>query len=283
MRRSNCIIVLAFIASFSLAQVKSIQGSAGKLVTGHETQPSGPNHPRGDTLTNSDIIDLVAIGLGDDLVIDKIRSSSHTNFDTSVAGLKSLKAARVSDAVIRVMMNPHAVPDAPAAVAANAAAANDLPKEVGVYVMVRGNLKEIEPEIVGWQTGGVLKTLATVGFDRGHVNGKIMRSHSPLQVANPIEFIIRTPEGTSATEYQLLQLYVKGNRREFRAITGGILHASGGAERTALPFKPEKIGDRTWKIQLQNIERGEYGFLPPGISSASISASGKMYTFGVKE
>ena len=281
MRRFSWIAVLVLMSAISFAQVKSIQGSAGKLVTEHSSQPSVPKPPP-DTLTNNDVIDLVTLGLGDDLIIQKIQSSSRTSFDTSVAGLKSLKAAKVSDAVVRVMLNPHAA-SAPAA--ANLRAENDsnLPKEVGVYVMIRGKTTEIEPEIVGWQTGGVLKTLATVGFDKGHVNGKIMHSHSPLQIANPVEFIIRTPEGTSATEYQLLELYVKGNRREFRAMTGGVFHASGGAERTSREFKPEKIGERTWRIQLQNLGRGEYGFLPPGISSASISASGKMYTFGIKE
>lgn len=30
-----------------------------------------------------------------------------TSFDTSIDGLKSLKAAKVSDAVLKVMINPH--------------------------------------------------------------------------------------------------------------------------------------------------------------------------------
>jgi len=118
---------------------------------------------------------------------------------------------------------------------------------------------------------------------KGHVKGKVMHSTSPFRVTLPTELIIRTPEGTSATEYQLLRLYRKGNRREFRAMTGGVFHASGGAERTTVEFNPEKIAPRTWKVQLDHLEAGEYGFLPPGVSAASISSSGKMYTFGVIE
>jgi hypothetical protein len=34
---------------------------------------------------------------------------------------------------------------------------------------------------------------------------------------------------------------------------------------------------------MRGLPNGEYGFLPPGVFSASISASGKMYTFGVAE
>ena len=125
--------------------------------------------------------------------------------------------------------------------------------------------------------------MATLGLDKGRVNGKVMNPKSPLQLAAPVIFIIKTPEGTSATEYQLLQLDQKENRREFRATTGGVIHSSGGAERNAVAFEPERVGDRVWRIVLKGLAKGEYGFLPPGISSASLSAWGKMYTFGIIE
>lgn len=96
-------------------------------------------------------------------------------------------------------------------------------------------------------------------------------------------FVVKTPEGTSVSEYQLLRLYKKSDRREFRAITGGVFHASGGAERNAMTFRPDKIAARTWRIRLDNLGVGEYGFLPPGVSSSSIASSGKIYTFGVTE
>ena len=60
-------------------------------------------------MTNQDVKDLVAIGISSDVIIDKTRSTT-THFDTSVEALKSLKAAHVPDAVIRVMINPHADP-----------------------------------------------------------------------------------------------------------------------------------------------------------------------------
>jgi hypothetical protein len=34
---------------------------------------------------------------------------------------------------------------------------------------------------------------------------------------------------------------------------------------------------------LKDLKKGEYGFLPPGVSSASLSSSGKIYSFGVTE
>jgi hypothetical protein len=234
-------------------------------------------------ITNQEVIEMVSLGLSDDVIIDKIHTTAETNFDTSLAGLKTLKAAKVSDAVIRAMMYPHpgmTVGHAPALSTADTPA---VPWEVGVYLVVKGKLTEIEPEIVNWQTGGVLKTTITLGIVKGDKNGKVMRGNSPTQVPSPLEFLIKTPEGTSVEEYQLLRLHRKNNRREFRSVTGGILHVSGGAQRDDVPFQPEKIGNRTWKIRLKDIQDGEYGFLPPGVESESISSSGKMYTFGVIE
>ncbi len=233
-------------------------------------------------MTNQDVIDMVGIGLSDEVLIDKIHSASATEFDTSIEALKTLKAAKVSDAVIRAMIQPAPSPAA-APSAPPSAVNNGLPEEVGVYVMLKGKMTEVEPEIVGWKTGGLMKAMATGGLTKGHVNGKIMKAKSPLQTISPVEFIIKAPEGTAVTEYQLLRLDMKGDRREFRAMTGGIIHASGGAEKNSVEFQPEKIANRTWRIKLTEIKKGEYGFLPPGISSASISSSGKIYSFGVIE
>ncbi len=63
-------------------------------------------------LSNDDVIQMTSLGLSDDVIIEKIRSVAATNFDTSVGGLKLLKAAKVSDAVLKAMINPHAsLPD----------------------------------------------------------------------------------------------------------------------------------------------------------------------------
>src|SRR5260370_30932865 len=58
-------------------------------------------------VTNQDVLDMVSLGLGEDVILEKIRSAPQTDFDTSIAGLTALKQARVSDAVIRAMINPH--------------------------------------------------------------------------------------------------------------------------------------------------------------------------------
>ena len=60
-------------------------------------------------LTNQDILDILKMGLTQEVVIAKIKgSASNSNFDTSAKGLQELKAAGVSDAVILAMVQAEA-------------------------------------------------------------------------------------------------------------------------------------------------------------------------------
>src|SRR6185369_13019143 len=101
----------------------------------------------------------------------------------------------------------------------------------------------------------------------------------------PLEFLIKVPEGVAISEYQLIRLHENKNDREFRTVTGGVLHASGGANRDIVEFEGKRIANRTFTVVLpDNIGGGEYGFLPPGaIGSANSASIGKMYTFRVVE
>ena len=88
------------------------------------TRPAPPiANPQKEILTNAAIIELSQPGLGEAVITEKIRQSE-CSFDTSISGLKQLKAAKVSDTLIALMMNPNAKPapqpalaPAPAAVA----------------------------------------------------------------------------------------------------------------------------------------------------------------------
>lgn len=124
------------------------------------------------------------------------------------------------------------------------------------------------PERVNWQTGGVIKTVATGFIVKPDVNGRLRYGHSKTALAKPIQLLVRTPEGTEITEYQLICLRTHSNAREFRTVTGGILHESGGSNRDDVPFDPQRIATRTWTISLPDLEPGEYGLLPPNMNDA---------------
>ena len=128
-----------------------------------------------------------------------------------------------------------------------------------------------------------MKSVATVGVVKGDVNGRVNSDSSRNRLTLPIELLIVVPDGTAITEYQLLRLHQHSSGREFRTVTGGVFHVSGGATRDLLPFDG-MTSRRTYKVMLSGLSAGEYGFLPPGaFRSSNEASSGKIYSFRVIE
>jgi len=255
----------------------------------------------GKPLSNDDVVQMVKGGFDESTTVAAI-DAAQTNFDTSVQALMALKAAGVSEKVISAMLGATkkkaeaAKPAAPAA--APAPAANpDVPDDMGVYTKLKGSLAEVYAEVVSWKSGGVGKSMLSMGMTKGHVNATVSGPKSKLQLGTPIEFVIKCAEGVTPSEYKLLKLDEKGDRREFRAVTGGVYHSSSGIEKDAIKFDFQKIAPRTYKIALAGLKKGEYGFLPPGSGSVGGTGggasgqtvqggsmtSGKLYSFGVIE
>ncbi|MEW5977849.1 MAG: hypothetical protein AB1898_18805 [Acidobacteriota bacterium] len=255
---------------------------------------SPQSESRTKALTVDDITAMLEAGLSEELIITQLRKAAQA-FDLSVQEIVNLKKKGASDNIIKIMINPSAEITSTSSGTNTTGTSGSqgsgktddtdgLPDEVGLYVRLDGKLVEIQPEIVTWRTGGFLKAMATGGLTKGHVNGKIQRSESTLKLFPPVEFVVRCPEGVSAAEYQLLRLDKKSDRREFRALTGGIIHASSGAEKNALPFEFDKMAPRTFLVKVNDLKQGEYGFLPPGAyQSASAASLGKIYTFRIPE
>jgi hypothetical protein len=260
----------------------------------------------GKPLTNDDVVQMVKGGFDESTTISAIEAAD-TNFDTSVQALLALKAAGVSEKTITAMLAATkkkaesakgAAPASAAPAATPAATPNpDVPDDAGVYLKLKGSLAEVYAEIVDWKSGGVGKSMLTGGFTKGHVNAVVNGPKSKLQIGEPMEFVFKCAEGVTPSEYMLLKLDEKGDRREFRAVTGGVYHSSGGSEKNAVKFDFQKIAPRTYKIVLTGLKKGEYGFLPPGggsvggvgggasghtVQGGSMQA-GKLYTFGVME
>jgi len=172
-----------------------------------------------------------------------------------------------------------------AAPAASGSTPAPVVSEVGVYYNKSGSWADLAPEPVNFKTGGVLKTIGSAGIVKGDMNGHLNGIHSKTQLKTPVELLVYTQEGVAITEYQLLHLREQKDSREFRTMTGGVFHASGGATRDAMPFDSKKVAPRTYQITLTNIGSGEYGLLPPtsGDGTGTSGRIGKLYTFRVIE
>jgi hypothetical protein len=246
-----------------------------------------------EALTNDAIVKMVKAGLSESTIISLIQQQPG-HYSTKIGDLMALKEAGVPNAVIDAMV-AKASGQQPASSQAAPAQSSSQPApdpsavppvtEVGVYYKKADQWVELLPEVVNWRTGGVLKTIATAGLVSGDINGTIQGPSSRNALKTPVEILIYAPEGVAITEYQLLRLRQKSDRREFRTVTGGVLHASGGATRDLVPFEGKKIAPRMWTVILPNLGPGEYGFLAPGaVASQHASAQlGKMYTFRLLE
>lgn len=241
-------------------------------------------------MNNDAVIKLVKAGLSEDLIITTINASQGA-YDTSANGLIALKQGGASDKVISAILlktsgtGPASTPASGAAPAMGAGLPAGI-TDVGVYYKDKtGAWVAMMPELVNFKSGGVLKSVATVGVVKGDVNGHIEGTKGKYQVNFPVVLAVYVPEGTDITEYQLLHLRLNKDSREFRSVTGGVMHASGGANRDMVEYQPEKIAQRVYQITLlPGLGKGEFGLLPPSAyGSSNLSNNGKIYTVSILE
>ncbi|HXZ26998.1 MAG TPA: hypothetical protein VEG08_03255 [Terriglobales bacterium] len=249
-------------------------------------------------LTNQDVIEMVNLGLSDDVIIEKIRTADGIKFDTSVDGLKALKAAKVSDAVIKAMINPKETPAPAAAAAAPAAPADDPnlpPREIGMYWKDGTNWVTLYGQNVSQaKIGGRWAHAFSYGIASKHWNAEVQGEHSRNVVKdrNPV-FYVYVPEGMSPTDYTLLKLDKKSDHRQFEvgSIAGWGGGKSGLRESNMRGFDFVQIAPRTFKLTLvQELKPGEYGFfmgtgqaLAMGNGTEGGNAQGRIYDFQIPQ
>jgi len=232
-------------------------------------------------LTSDDLIQMKKANFDDQMVVNAIAADG-VSIDTSVRGLMALKSAGVSDKVINAVL----AAATPKTSAPNAADEQDksVPDEIGAYVIEKDSLTLLPVEIVNVKTAGVLGMAFTYGLKKAKVQGTVSGSKSSTQLTTPVTLVLRCPDGTAPSEYQLVPLDPKKDSREFTEAKAGITGESGGVNKEAITMKFEKVARNTYKATLTNLRNGEYGILAPGaLASANGASSGKLYTFGVIE
>jgi hypothetical protein len=236
-------------------------------------------------LTNETIIKLAKAGLSDDLILQTIVSQPG-QYSTDADSLLTLKEAGVSDRVITGMINKarrrlSPMPDSSTAAAVSGPITLSPVNEIGLYYKDRdGKWIQMESELVHIESGGFIKSTATRGIIKPDQNGRVNGPTSRLTLQPPIEFLIYTPDGSESDEYDLVRFRLHSDRREFRILTGGIIHSKGGADRDEVPFSPTKVAPRTYQFTVDaKVGGGQYGILPPGTGNRT--NGGKIYTFGI--
>lgn len=247
-------------------------------------------NPKKEILTNASIIELAQLGLGEAVISEKIRQSE-CGFDTSMSGLRQLKAAKVSDTIISLMMNPNAKATPPAlAQLAVAKPASPAPTTVNNNAGLRdseGHTVPLPPDKGAYLWDGKTLTLLTqsqvpstgvnVGRAIGSVFNPFMKNKVELQLigvnakasfAHSQPLIIVSGLGDvipGVPSYRLL--YVKqGGMRKDRRILG--TYDIGGFGTIAMveneiPCEIKKVSEGIYAIKpTKPLPDGEYGFVP---------------------
>ena len=239
--------------------------------------PAKPVDPA--MMDNDSVIRMVKAGLGTELIVQTVNTQPG-KYALDADSLIALKKADVPESVITAMMNRarRQITNVPVEQVVLAEV-----NEPGVYYKDgHGRWTLMETEIVHVKSGGFIKNTVSDGIIKTDRNGVVHGRESKLLVPRPVEFMIYTPEGVTAEEYDFVRFRLNSKDREFRTLTGGIIHSTGGADRDEVPFKPVKTAPHTYTFTLsKDTPGGEYGILPPG--TGNVTNGGKIYTFAISE
>jgi hypothetical protein len=272
------------------------------------SKPTPAKPPQQDeVLNNAAVIELKGLGLGESLIVDKIKTS-RCDFDVSINGLKQLKAAAVPDAVISAMLA--AKPGGPAngAVAIEPPADPDDPKsphEAGIWLCIddsgKTKMKKLEPSVYSQaKTGAGL----FMQFGATMKSRAVIRSaHAETETTNrrpAFYFYFEKAESglgdtrnsaTSPNEFILAQFEVKQKDNQ-RSLVMGQLNAysggqSGADSKSVRSISFDKLAPGIYKVtSKEDLANGEYGFFYGGNSAMGAygagASGGKVFDFAVR-
>lgn len=242
----NICATLSFVILVAVAAV----GQQSALVSG------------GEKLTNQDIIGMVSLGLSDDVVIGKIHASQNTDFDTTLDGFKALKAAKVSDAVIKEMLQPKTVAAAvllpTPAKPQRIGAISDMPDRMGVYYKApTGN----------WTALEILMPFGNIAgsFDYGYRGAE-----APIRISErkPVFFV-----QDHGTRTQIWKIFLLDKKKDYRQLWSGLFSGGKNAKHVR-DVVVTKISDQVFSVTpAADLVDGEYVLNMGGV--------GETFDFGI--
>ena len=275
------VALLAMLACSLKAPAQQHTTEPPQILEGPQAAGTAPGRPPEPALMDNDSVTRMhTAGLTDDLILQTINTQPG-RYETTPDALIALKKAGLSDAVLSAMANKQRRQLTGAA--APTPVVISPVDEIGVYYKDKnGQWQPMESEVVHIKSGGFIKNTLSDGIIKVDHNGVVDGRESRLLLPRPIEFLIYTPDGVTGSEYDLLQFRLNSKNREFRVLTGGVIHSTGGAKRDEVPFKTVRIAPHSYTFSVgRDTPGGEYGILPPG--TGNVTNGGKIYTFAISE
>jgi hypothetical protein len=248
-----------------------------------------------EKLTNASVIEMHKLGLGDSVVVEKIKNSA-CSFDVGLDALKQLKDAGISDTIIQAMIAAaSATKPATAATVGTATGDPNDPQaahETGIWLCQqldgKNKMSMLAPNTFDQvSTGG--------GFGVGFGGTAKMRSvlqgiHADLQitVSKPVFYFYFDKSGSSlssaakvATDPSDFVLVEMEMHKQQRRLEIGKINLGGSkqglSEKTMRAMQSEKVADGIYKVTPQgDLKDGEYAFVYKANTSV-----GKVFDFGI--
>jgi len=249
-----------------------------------------------EILNNASVIELQGLNLGDPVIIGKIKTSK-CNFDTSLGGLKDLKAAKVSPAVIEAMLaTKSATTPAAAAPAVSGDVNNPLaPHPGGVWLLQEVNGKKTMTRIEYFRPAMANKV--------GGYNPWTGMSHEQFVYLSGTKAKLDLPDrrpvfyfyfvtgqqfssqggsfeflnAQSPEEFMLTRFQIKDGQRQLSISKGNAWYQSRGLNKSIRGFEAEKVADGIYKVAFKkDLANGQYAF-----SSANGQGYGQCFPFGI--
>jgi hypothetical protein len=245
-----------------------------------------------ETLNNAGVVALKQAGLGESVIINKIKASK-CDFDISTDALKKLKEGGLSDDLINVMIAtaaPSVVTTPPKVVAAVVSNDPNASHEPGIWLYQElggeHRMVKLKPQPSGQSSGWNKKSRAV-----------LYGAAAVLQISGNYSFYYYeeakqegafAPPTLTADDFVLAKMEVRQEKNTRRLAVGkeGFFGGkSSGLDPTAyVPVKVEKISDGIFQIEpVKTLAQGEYCFISRSQASreAIRHSDVELYDFGV--
>jgi hypothetical protein len=254
----NLVTVSVAIVLLNACATTEHRGTRADLPT-HDAPPTkAPVADVEPALTNEDVIKLSRMGLGDDVVISKVRAARRVRFDLGVADLQGLRDAKVSSKIIAVMLDRTSP-----ATAANPTA--------------------FSPEGQTWllTDGQPVELRGVAGYVEASI-GQAFKQAFLMSFSNKMAVIARGPGARFHASQGLRVVYTRHNPSELGIVRFTVqadrqrryvwvVSRVGSTEGEFYPpednvlFDEEPVSRDLHKLTLRRtLEAGEYGLVAPG-------------------
>jgi len=212
---------------------------------------------------NARVIQMAHKGLGDDVIIARIKASA-TKFDLSDDDLADLKKAGVSDAVVAAMIQSTRL---------------TIPK-----VTIDGN--PVEVRTIGEQkVGGRLGHFVTAGIKSVKNKAYLQGQHASVIASRKPMIDIELPANDNIDNYIIVEMDDKGDRREIEmgSVGGTVGEKVGIRADRIVRASATPVGGRRFKISPVNeLKKGEYILYSVGSADFPHGVYGQGYDFTVQ-